>query len=69
MYKQLKNFGATGGKIIGAGGGCFCVIAEKKIITFQKKIQKLKITNIPFSLFDNNEECTKIFYLEFKKFD
>ena len=60
LYKQLKNFGATGGKIIGAGGGgCFlCYVPKKNNRYFKKKIQKLKITNIPFSLFDNNEECT-----------
>ena len=60
LYKQLKNFGATGGKIIGAGGGgCFlCYVPKKNNRYFKKKIQKLKITNIPFSLFDNSEECT-----------
>lgn len=59
LYNQLKKFGATGGKIIGAGGGgCFlCYVPKKNNINFKKKIHKLKITSIPFSLFDNNEEC------------
>ena len=37
LYKQLKNFGATGGKIIGAGGGGCFVLCPKKIIDISKK--------------------------------
>ena len=65
LYDQLKRFGATGGKIIGAGGGgCFlCYVPKKNNRYFRKKIQKLKITSIPFSLFDNNEESTSQTYI------
>ena len=56
LYKQLKNFGATGGKIRCRRRRMF--FSTEKNNRYFKKIQKLKITNIPFSLFDNNEECT-----------
>ena len=40
LYKQLKNFGATGGKIIGAGGGgCFLCYVPKIIDILKKKFK------------------------------
>ena len=50
---------------LGAGvGGCFlCYVPKKNNRYFRKKIQKLKITIIPFSLFDNNEERTSQTYI------
>ena len=50
MYQELKSFGSLGGKIIGAGGGGFFLMAvEKNIEVFKKKVKSANYNFVEFS--------------------
>ncbi len=50
IYIKLKNAGANGGKIIGAGGGGFFLMAvPKDKETFHRELKKLDLRSIPFN--------------------
>ena len=49
VYIELKKSGAFGGKIIGAGGGGFFLMAiPKHKNTFFEKLEQLKLRSVPF---------------------
>lgn len=50
MYEELKSFGSPGGKIIGAGGGGFFLMAvEKNIEIFKKRVKAANYNFVEFS--------------------
>jgi len=59
IYKECLNSGATGGKIIGSGGGGFLLMycKEKHLSSLKKKIYKLPIINFNFT-----EDGSKIIF-------
>ena len=50
IYKNAIASGASGGKIIGSGGGCFLLIycKEKYQKNMRKRLKKLSIINFKF---------------------
>ena len=50
IYIQLKKAGAFGGKIIGAGGGGFFLMAVHDKEKFYNQLAKLNLRAIPFEL-------------------
>lgn len=53
LYKELKKNGATGGKIIGAGGGGFLMmyVPKKNNLEFKKYIRKKKLDILSWNFY------------------
>ena len=58
-YKEALNCGASGGKIIGSGGGGFLLIYCKK--KFHNKLKK-KLFKLPIIKFDFVKEGSQIIF-------
>ena len=56
IYEDALNYGALGGKLVGAGGGGFLMFYAKNPNLLRKRLTKYKINEVKF-LFD--EEGTK----------
>jgi len=58
LYDMLKSYGATGGKIIGAGGGGFLMmyVPSYKIPKFKKLIKKKNIDYLDWKFCNNRSE-------------
>ena len=59
IYKEALNCGASGGKIIGSGGGGFLLVYCKK--KFQNKLRK-KLFKLPIIKFDFVKEGSQIIF-------
>lgn len=56
LYDRAKNYGALGGKLLGAGGGGFLLVYMEKKYRKNFFRNNKKIINIPFKFSENGTE-------------